>query len=76
MLAFGSPIWAQALLPPLMTISDLAPNMEGFHKTRSASLEGSIDPTRWDMPWATSGLMVYLAIYRGMRSLFPSWCSF
>mmetsp|Transcript_24167 Transcript_24167/g.36728 ORF Transcript_24167/g.36728 Transcript_24167/m.36728 type:complete len:299 (+) Transcript_24167:97-993(+) len=72
MLAFGSPIWAQAMVPPLMTISGLAPNMEGFHKTRSASLEGSIEPTRRDMPWATAGLMVYLAMYRRMRSLSSS----
>mmetsp|Transcript_28076 Transcript_28076/g.46095 ORF Transcript_28076/g.46095 Transcript_28076/m.46095 type:complete len:225 (+) Transcript_28076:156-830(+) len=69
MLALGSPIWAQAMVPPLMIISGLAPNMEGFHRTRSASLEGSMDPMRWDMPWAMAGLMVYLAMYRRMRWL-------
>mmetsp|Transcript_20594 Transcript_20594/g.42257 ORF Transcript_20594/g.42257 Transcript_20594/m.42257 type:complete len:218 (+) Transcript_20594:79-732(+) len=47
--------------PPLTTILGLAPKEKGFHKTRLASFPGSMDPTRWDMPWAMAGLMVYLA---------------
>src|SRR6266700_8074374 len=60
MLAFGSPICAHAIIPPLMTISGLAPKKAGFHSTRSASLPTSTEPTRWDMPWARAGLIVYL----------------
>lgn len=29
----------------------------------------STDPSRWDMPWARAGLMVYLARYRRTRKL-------
>mmetsp|Transcript_10993 Transcript_10993/g.32571 ORF Transcript_10993/g.32571 Transcript_10993/m.32571 type:complete len:215 (+) Transcript_10993:25-669(+) len=59
--AFGSPICAQAMVPPLMTISGLAPKSAGFQMTRSASLPASTEPTACAMPWATAGLMVYLA---------------
>ena len=38
MLAFGSPIFAHAITPPLMTISGFAPKKDGFHSTRSANL--------------------------------------
>ena len=38
MLALGSPICDQAMTPPLMTISGLAPKNAGFQRTRSASL--------------------------------------
>ena len=59
--AFGSPIAAKAIMPPL-TISDgLTPKNAGFHSTRSASLPGSIEPTSWAMPCAIAGLIVYLA---------------
>lgn len=37
MLAFGSPMLAQAITPPLMTISGFAPKNDGFHRTRSAN---------------------------------------
>lgn len=37
MLALGSPMFAHATTPPLITISGLAPKKEGFHMTRSAS---------------------------------------
>mmetsp|Transcript_8525 Transcript_8525/g.18656 ORF Transcript_8525/g.18656 Transcript_8525/m.18656 type:complete len:272 (-) Transcript_8525:1560-2375(-) len=69
--ALGSPIWAHAMVPPLMTISGLAPKSSGFQRTRSASLPGCTDPTRCDMPWQSAGLIVYLATYRLMRAL--SW---
>src|ERR1051325_6371147 len=59
MLAFGAPICAHAMKPPLMTISGFAPNIEGFHNTRSASLPTSIEPMMCAMPWASAGLIVY-----------------
>lgn len=37
MLAFGSPMFDQAITPPLITISGFAPKNEGFHTTRSAN---------------------------------------
>lgn len=37
MLAFGSPILAQAIAPPFITISGFAPKKDGFHRTRSAN---------------------------------------
>src|ERR1700688_203086 len=60
MLAFGSPIWDQAMTPPLMTISGFAPKRAGFQSTRSASLPGSTEPIKWLIPWAIAGLIVYL----------------
>ena len=59
--AFGSPICAQAIVPPLMTISGLAPKWDGFQRTMSASLPTSREPMWSAMPWAMAGLMVYLA---------------
>ena len=59
--ALGSPIWAQAMNPPLSTSSGLAPNSPGRHRTRSASLPTSTEPTRWAMPCAMAGFTVYLA---------------
>lgn len=38
MLALASPICAQAINPPFITISGFAPNSPGCHRTRSASL--------------------------------------
>ena len=40
--AFGSPICAHAIVPPLITISGLAPKSSGFHSTRSASFPACI----------------------------------
>src|SRR5262249_31095186 len=59
--AFGSPIAAYAISPPLSTSSGFTPKNAGCQSTRSASLPASIDPTRWPMPWAIAGLIVYLA---------------
>mmetsp|Transcript_46019 Transcript_46019/g.107302 ORF Transcript_46019/g.107302 Transcript_46019/m.107302 type:complete len:281 (-) Transcript_46019:872-1714(-) len=69
--AFGSPICAHAMVPPLITISGLAPNSSGFHSTMSASLPTCREPTRCDMPCASAGFTVYLATYLLMRAL--SW---
>ena len=60
--AFGSPICAQAMNPPLITISGFAPKNVGFHNTRSASLPISIDPTSCAMPCVSAGLIVYFAM--------------
>mmetsp|Transcript_16769 Transcript_16769/g.36966 ORF Transcript_16769/g.36966 Transcript_16769/m.36966 type:complete len:207 (-) Transcript_16769:1643-2263(-) len=65
----GSPIWAQAMVPPLMTISGFAPNMAGCQRQISANFPTSKEPMAWLMPCATAGLMVYFAIYRLMRAL-------
>mmetsp|Transcript_1439 Transcript_1439/g.3156 ORF Transcript_1439/g.3156 Transcript_1439/m.3156 type:complete len:239 (-) Transcript_1439:2066-2782(-) len=71
-LALGSPIWDQDMAPPFTIISGFAPNMLGFHRTRSASFPTSTLPTCWDIPWVMAGLMVYLAKYRFTRVLsFP-----
>jgi hypothetical protein len=43
--------WAQAITPPLMTVSGLAPKFSGFQRTRSARHPFATCPTRWDMPW-------------------------
>src|SRR5216684_2010777 len=59
--AFGSPIAAQAIIPPFNTSSGLTPKNAGRHNTRSASLPTSIEPTTSEMPWAMAGLIVYLA---------------
>mmetsp|Transcript_9643 Transcript_9643/g.23804 ORF Transcript_9643/g.23804 Transcript_9643/m.23804 type:complete len:223 (-) Transcript_9643:2446-3114(-) len=67
--ALGSPICAHAICPPLMMISGLTPKNAGFHSTRSASLPTSTEPMTCDMPCATAGLMVYLAMYRLIRKL-------
>ena len=44
------------------TISGLLPKKTGFQSTRSATLPFSTDPTYWEIPWVTAGLMVYFAI--------------
>mmetsp|Transcript_39931 Transcript_39931/g.118454 ORF Transcript_39931/g.118454 Transcript_39931/m.118454 type:complete len:262 (+) Transcript_39931:516-1301(+) len=67
--AFGSPICAHAMVPPLMTISGFAPNSAGFHTTRSASMPGCTEPTACAIPWARAGLIVYFAMYRLIRAL-------
>src|SRR2546428_7581789 len=59
--AFGSPIAAQAMRPPLTTSSGLTPKNAGFQSTRSASLPASTDPTCWARPCAMAGLIVYFA---------------
>ena len=60
--AFGSPIGAQAIAPPLITRSGFTPKNAGDHSTRSASLPTSIEPTSSAMPCAMAGLMVYFAM--------------
>mmetsp|Transcript_85820 Transcript_85820/g.205700 ORF Transcript_85820/g.205700 Transcript_85820/m.205700 type:complete len:205 (+) Transcript_85820:297-911(+) len=67
--ALGSPICAQAMVPPLMTISGLEPKKPGCQRQRSASLPTSTLPMAWAMPCARAGLMVYLATYLLMRVL-------
>ncbi len=67
--AFGSPRAAHTMAPDLRTTDGRTPKNLGSHSTRSASLPGSIDPTRWSMPCATAGLIVYFATYRRARSL-------
>src|SRR6478609_1039591 len=67
--ALASPMALQAMNPPLRTISGLAPKNAGFHKTRSASLPGSIEPTCAATPCVIAGLIVYLATYRFTRAL-------
>ncbi len=59
--ALGSPICAQAMKPPLSTISGRTPKNAGRHRTRSAHLPGATLPISWAMPWAMAGLIVYLA---------------
>ena len=59
--AFGSPIAAAAMMPPLITSDGLTPKKAGFQTTRSASLPTSIEPTSWLMPCVIAGLIVYLA---------------
>mmetsp|Transcript_71493 Transcript_71493/g.167459 ORF Transcript_71493/g.167459 Transcript_71493/m.167459 type:complete len:206 (-) Transcript_71493:904-1521(-) len=67
--AFGSPICAQAIVPPLITISGLDPKKAGCQRQRSASLPTSTLPMTWDIPCARAGLIVYLATYRLIRVL-------
>ena len=57
----ASPIADQATKPLLITISGLTPKNAGTHRTRSAILPGSIEPTYGSMPRARAGLIVYLA---------------
>ena len=52
---------AAAMVPPLITMSGFTPKKAGFHRTRSASLPTSTEPTMWLMPCAMAGLIVYLA---------------
>lgn len=59
--ALASPICAYAIWPPLMTVCGLTPKNAGSHSTRSASLPVSTEPISRSSPWATAGLMVYLA---------------
>ena len=61
MLAFGSPIGAQMMVPAFSTKSGFTPKNIGDHSTRSASLPGSTEPTSCDKPCAMAGLIVYLA---------------
>src|SRR5207245_772962 len=67
--AFGAPIAAQAMRPPLTTSSGLTPKNAGFQSTRSASLPASTDPSCWARPCAMAGLIVYFAMYRFTRVL-------
>ena len=57
--AFGSPICAHAMKPPLSTSSGRDPKKAGRHRQRSAHLPTSIDPISCDMPCAMAGLIVY-----------------
>ncbi len=59
--AFGSPIGATAIMPPLMISDGLAPKNAGRHSTMSASLPTSMEPTSCAMPCVIAGLIVYLA---------------
>src|SRR5262249_45735171 len=61
MLAWGPPMAALAMLPPLRMRLGLTPKNAGRHSTRSASLPTSTEPTTWAMPCVRAGLMVYLA---------------
>ena len=49
--AFGSPICAQAILPPINIISGFAPKNAGSHKTKSARLFFSMLPICFEIPW-------------------------
>src|SRR5258708_7553377 len=60
--AFGSPIGAATIEPPLMMHSGLTPKKAGDHSTRSASFPFSTEPISFETPWAIAGLMVYLAM--------------
>ena len=42
---------AQAMTPDFNTISGLDPKFSGFQRTRSASVPGVTEPTRWLIPW-------------------------
>ncbi len=59
--AFGSPISAQLITPPLITILGLAAKELIGQSTMSASLPGSSEPMWSAVPEATAGLMVSLA---------------
>src|SRR5579863_7931700 len=59
--AFGSPIGAATIEPPLMMQSGLTPKKAGDQITRSASLPFSTDPISFATPCAMAGLIVYLA---------------
>ena len=59
--AFGSPIAAQATMPPLRTACGRTPKNAGSQSTRSASLPGCTEPTSPSIPCATAGQIVYLA---------------
>jgi hypothetical protein len=48
--AFGSPIGAAMIIPPLMIMLGLAPKNAGFHSTMSASLPSSSEPISRSMP--------------------------
>ncbi len=58
--ALGSPMFAQAMKPPLRMVSGFTPKKAGFQMTRSASLPTSMLPTSWAMPCVMAGLIVYL----------------
>ncbi len=60
--ALASPIWAQAITPPLTTTDGRTPKNAGSHKHRSASLPTSTEPTSPSSPWDTAGQMVTLAM--------------
>ena len=55
--AFGSPMFAQTIKPPLSTSLGLAPKKAGSQSTRSAILPGAIEPSTWEMPAVMAGLM-------------------
>src|SRR5437762_502067 len=48
--AFASPIRLHEIKPPLTIISGFTPKKAGRHKTRSATLPGSIEPTCCAIP--------------------------
>ena len=52
MLALASPICDQTTIPPFNTLSGLVPKKAGSQTAKSANLPGSIEPTRWETPWA------------------------
>ena len=59
--ALGSPMLAQLIMPPLITILGLAPKNCGSQSTRSAYLPTSTEPMRWLTPCVMAGLIVSLA---------------
>ena len=59
--AFGSPIGAHAIAPPLITRRGRIAKNAGSHSTRSASLPTSTEPTCASMPCVTAGQIVYFA---------------
>src|ERR1700740_2607340 len=54
--AFGSPMGAATIEPPLTMQSGLTPKKAGDHSTRSASLPFSTEPTRLETPCARGGV--------------------
>ena len=67
--AFGSPITAQLMKPFLITSFGLAPKNAGSHRTRSAILPTSTEPSTSAMPCVIAGLIVIFATYRRTRKL-------
>src|SRR5580698_7909574 len=59
--ALGSPILAQLIIPPLITILGFAPKKARSHNTKSASLPGEIEPRTCPTPCVTAGLIVNFA---------------
>src|ERR1700709_172477 len=59
--ALASPIWAQAMIPPLSVSAGRTPKNAGSQSTRSASLPTATEPMSASRPWAT----VVEAVLRG-----------